>query len=102
MPSVLPRSSMPMKRERVHSLRRIEASACGMLRASEIMSANACSAAAMVLPVGELTTAMPCCVAASTSMLSTPTPARPMPSIFVACSMMRSVTFVSLRTTIAS
>ena len=37
-----------------------------------------CSAAAIVLPPGELTTRTPFCVAALTSTLSTPTPALPM------------------------
>ena len=79
MPSVRPRSSMPVN--------------CGPLplaaphrrvgrgdpagRARSI-SASVCSAAAMVLPVGALTTVMPARVAASRSTLSTPTPARPM------------------------
>ena len=36
-----------------------------------------CSAAAIVLPVGALTTVIPAAVAASRSTLSTPTPARP-------------------------
>ena len=102
MPSVLFRSSTPMNRERAHSPRRIDASACGMFRASAIISANACSAAAIVFPVGALTTAMPRWVAASTSMLSTPTPARPMQSIRPACPITRAVTLVSLRTINAS
>ena len=49
-----------------------------MRRASPYSSASVCSAAAIVLPVGALTTVMPARVAASRSTLSTPTPARPM------------------------
>ena len=77
MPSVLPFTSVPMKAERFHFWSRSDALACGMLRAMESMMAMVCSAAAMVLPVGALTTAMPRRVAASRSTLSTPTPARP-------------------------
>ena len=54
------------------------ASACGILRAAETMSENACSAVEMVFPPGVFMTMMPRRVAASTSTLSTPTPARPM------------------------
>ena len=48
--------------------------------------ARACSAAAMVLPSGELTTTIPLRVAAGTSTLSTPTPARPIIFNFVPAS----------------
>ena len=65
MPSVLPRSSRPVKRLRAHSPRRSEASAAGMWRASANSRASVCSAAAIVLPVGALTTTMPAAVAAS-------------------------------------
>ena len=54
-----------------------DASACGTQRASAKSSAIVCSAAATMLPRGALTTRMPLRVAAGTSMLSTPTPARP-------------------------
>ena len=77
MPRVRPRSSMPVKRARVHSPRRIEASAAAIRRATAKSRASVCSAAAMVLPVGALTTTTPAAVAASRSTLSTPTPARP-------------------------
>ena len=56
-----------------------------MLRASESIIAIVCSVAARVLPSGALATMIPFRVAASTSMLSTPTPARPMNFIFFAC-----------------
>ena len=101
-PRVLLRSSIPVNLLRVHSPRRMDASACGMFRASDIISAKACSAAAIVLPVGALTTAMPISVAASMSMLSTPTPARPMAWSRPAFAMTEAVTFVSLRTSSAS
>jgi hypothetical protein len=78
IPSVRPRSCTPWKAERVHSPRRIDASAAAILRATAKSRAIVCSAAAIVLPVGALTTVMPARVAASRSTLSTPTPARPM------------------------
>ena len=53
------------------------ACACGMLRASASISAMVCSAAATMFDCGALATTMPRLVAASTSTLSTPTPARP-------------------------
>ena len=63
------------------------------------IKAMVCSAAATVLPVGALTTAMPALVAASKSMLSTPMPARPTTCSFFAVSITSLVTLVSLRTT---
>ena len=48
-----------------------------MWRARDSIRAMVCSATAMVLLVGALTTTMPRRVAASRSMLSTPVPARP-------------------------
>ena len=47
-------------------------------RASEMSKAIVCSAVVIVLPSGAFITTMPRIVAAFTSMLSTPTPARPM------------------------
>ncbi len=55
----------------------MEAVACGMWRASEMSSAMACSAVVMLLPPGVFITTMPRAVAAGTSTLSTPMPARP-------------------------
>ena len=52
--------------------------ACGIERASEMSKAIVCSAVVIVLPSGAFITTMPRIVAAFTSMLSTPTPARPM------------------------
>src|ERR1700730_6816582 len=76
-PNVLPRISVPRNFDRVHSPRLTDASACGTQRASANNSAMVCSAAAMMLPRGAFTTTMPFRVAVGTSMLSTPTPARP-------------------------
>src|SRR5437899_9739803 len=101
-PRVLPRISVPMKFARVHSPRFTDASACGTERASEHRRAIVCSAAATMLPRGALTTRMPRRVAAGTSMLSTPTPARPTTRSFLPASMIGAVTRVSLRTTSAS
>src|SRR5947209_15316355 len=61
-----------------------------------------CSAAATMLPRGALTTRIPRRVAAATSMLSTPTPARPTTRSLLPASMTGAVTRVSLRTTSAS
>ena len=77
MPSTLPRSSAPVKLPRSHSPRRTDASAAGMRRSIASMSATVCSAAAMVLPVGALTTMTPAAVAAPRSMRSVPTLATP-------------------------
>ncbi len=101
-PSVLSRSSMPMNRDRSHRPARSERSAAGRLRASASIIAMACSVAAMVLPVGAFNTSTPRWVAASMSMLSTPTPARPTTRRRGAASSTSAVTFVSLRTTSAS
>ena len=65
-----------------------------MLRAIETISEKACSAVEMVFPPGVFITMMPRLVAASTSTLSTPTPARPTTLSFVAASMTLALTFV--------
>ena len=57
-----------------------------------------CSAAAMVLPVGALTTVIPARVAASRSTLSTPTPARPMTTRRVPAAISSASTWTWLRT----
>ena len=77
MPSVLPRSSAPMSSPRLHSPRRMDASAAGTRRTSASISDMVCSAAAIVLPVGAFTTITPARVAASRSILSTPMLATP-------------------------
>ena len=61
-----------------------------------------CSAAALILPDGELTTIIPSFVAAGTSTLSTPTPARATTLSFLAAFNKVSVTLVSDRTIRAS
>src|SRR5207302_540839 len=101
-PSVLPRTSTPTNLARVHSPRLTDASAWGTQRARANSNAIVCSAAATMLPRGALTTRMPFWVAAVTSMLSTPTPARPTTRSFRPASMTGAVTRVSLRTTRAS
>ncbi len=62
---------------RDHSPRFKDASAAATRRARANISASECSAAATALPPGALTTTMPRAVAAATSMVSTPAPARP-------------------------
>ena len=102
MPSVLPRSSTPVNCDRFHSPRRIDASAAAVRRASPNSSASVCSAAAIVLPVGALTTVIPARVAASRSTLSTPTPARPTTTSRVPAAISSASTLTWLRTTSAS
>ena len=80
----------------------IEAVACGMWRASAISSAIACSAVVIVLPPGVFITTMPRAVAAGTSTLSTPIPARPITRSSWPAAITSAVTFVPLRITSAS
>ena len=61
-----------------------------------------CSAAEMTVDSGAFATTMPRRVAASTSTLSIPTPARPITLRLSARPMSSAVTFVAERTTIAS
>jgi hypothetical protein len=61
-----------------------------------------CSAAAIVLPVGALTTMIPARVAASRSTLSTPTPARPITTMRVPAAISSASTWTWLRTISAS
>ena len=96
MASVFSYSSVPTNRLRSHSPSCMEAFACAMLRAqASDEGAIVCSAADTRLEVGALHTMMPRSVAASTSTLSTTTPARPMTRSFSAASSTRSVTFVA-------
>ena len=76
-PSVLSYSSTPLNFERSHAPPVSEPCACGTLRASASSSASVCSAAVITFDCGALATITPRLVAASTSTLSTPTPARP-------------------------
>ena len=68
-----------------------------MLRASASSSAIVCSAAVTTLDCGALATTIPRLVAASTSTLSTPTPARPITRRFVAWPISSAVIFVAER-----
>ncbi len=101
-PSVFSESSTPVNFFFSHSPRFIEASAGATLRASASSIATACSAALVMFPSGVFITTTPLRDAAGTSTLSTPTPARPTTFRRSAASRMRAVTFVALRTTIAS
>ena len=77
MPSVFSYSSTPENFERSHLPLVSDACAWGMLRASASSSAIVCSAAVTTFDSGALATTIPRRVAAATSTLSTPTPARP-------------------------
>lgn len=76
MPSVLRPTSTPTSAPRSQRPALTPPSARPTLRAVASSRATVCSAALRMLPEGELTTTMPRPVAAGTSMLSTPTPAR--------------------------
>ena len=98
-PSVLSRSSTPMKRPRSQPPLRVERSACGIRRASAHVMAMVCSAAVTELPWGVFMTTMPRLVAAFMSTLSTPVPARPTTLSRAARSTSSAVTLVAERTT---
>ena len=102
MASVFSNSSTPVKRARSHSPACMDAFACATCRAQASMSAKACSAAETMFEVGALHTTMPRSVAAATSTLSTPMPARPMTRRFAAASTTSRVTCVPDRTMSAS
>jgi hypothetical protein len=101
-PRVLPFSSTPMNFARVHSPRLVEACASGMLRQSDSSMAIVCSVADITFAVGALMTRMPRAVQASTSTLSSPTPARPMMRRRVPALTSSCVTAVPLRVMRAS
>ena len=101
-PSVLPVTSMPPNLERSHFPWTRLACAWGMLRAWDTSRAMACSAADSELEPAALQTTMPRRVAAGTSTLSTPVPARPTTFRRSARAISSAVTLVALRTTIAS
>jgi len=102
MPRVLPSSSVPRNFERFHSPRFTLACASGMLRQSASSMAIVCSVADMMLAVGALMTRIPRAVQASTSTLSSPTPARPTMRSLVPAFTSSSVTAVPLRVMSAS
>ena len=73
-------------------------SAWGIWRARDINMARVCSAVVTVFPAAAFMTTMPRRVAAPTSMLSTPVPARPTTRSRVPRASRSSVTLVLLRT----
>ena len=95
-------SSIPPQRERSQRPSFSAACACGMLRASATSSPIVCSAAETTVESGAFATTIPRRVAASTSTLSTPTPARPITFSRSARSITSAVSFVAERITIAS
>ena len=76
-PSVFSYTSTPPNRDRSHRPAVNDACACGILRANANINAIVCSAAATMFDCGALATMIPRLVAAATSTLSTPIPARP-------------------------
>ena len=101
-PRVFSLSSTPVYLERFHSPFFRAVLACGMLRAVATSRPQASSAAVTMLEVGALTTITPALVAAETSTLSRPTPARATTRSFFAAAMASASTLVALRTRIAS
>ena len=101
MPRILLCSSTPSHRVRFHSPFRRSRSACGTLRAWASSSAMVCSAADSTFDCGAFTTMTPRRVAASTSTLSRPMPARPTTTSSSAASSTSAVTWVALRITSA-
>jgi len=102
MPNVLFLSSTPISFSLCHLPDLSWLFASGTLRARASIRAMVCSAADTVLAVGALTTTIPFLVAASTSILSVPTPALPITFSFSPRSMISAPTLVWLRTTKAS
>ena len=102
MPSVLPLSSVPCSDFFSHFPACISSLARPMWRAMASIKARVCSATAMALAPGVFITAMPLRVAASRSMLSTPTPARPITRSLWACSSSSALTCTAERTMSAS
>ena len=78
------------------------ASAAGIWRAADSISASACSAALWIFDVGALTTSTPRAVAAATSTLSRPTPARATIFSLGAAASTSASTVVAERTSSAS
>ena len=76
-----------------------DATACGMWRASAIIKEIVCSPVVTLLPPGVFMTTMPRLVAASASIFSKPTPARPITLRFFAASINSAVILVPLRIT---
>ena len=101
-PATLSCSSTPVKADRFHWPACSEAMAWGTFRAAASSSATACSAALTMLEVGAFTTITPALVAASTSTLSRPTPARATTRSLGACSRASASMVVALRMITAS
>src|SRR5918996_1038135 len=102
MPRVLPYSSVPWNRRRSQPPLRRAAWAWGMLRAWARIRATVCSAAEITFDWGALTTMIPSRVAAATSTLSRPMPARPTTLRSRPASSTSASTLVADRTTRAS
>ncbi len=102
MPTVFSNSSMPVYLLRFHSPRVRAAWAGLMWRAAASIRATASSAALAMLEVGALTTSTPFWVAALTSTLSRPTPARATTLSRLAAASASSSTLVAERTRTAS
>ena len=102
MPRVFPINSTPVYFLRFHSPFWVVSFATAIWRAIASIIPIVCSVAAVVLPPGELITIMPRFVASGTSILSTPTPARPMIFRFFAAANTSFVTFDAERTISAS
>ena len=96
-PSTLPCSSTPSHFERSQRPATSAEWAWGMLRAWASSSAMACSATERMFDVGALTTMTPRSVAAVTSTLSRPTPARPTTWSDVPAASTSAVTWVAER-----
>ena len=98
MPSVLSASSTPSHRDALPAARPSRAAwAWGTLRAWASSSAMVCSAAEMMFDCGALTTMTPRRVAASTSTLSRPMPARPTTTRSAPAASTSAVTWVAER-----
>ena len=96
-PRVLSASSTPVQRLRSQRPCTSAAWAWGMLRAWANSSAMVCSAADRMFDCGALTTITPRSVAAPTSTLSRPIPARPTTTMSVAAASTSAVTWVAER-----
>ena len=97
MPSVFSYTSTPPNFDRSHLCEVSEPCAWGTLRASASSSAIVCSAAVTMFDCGALATMIPRLVAAGTSTLSTPIPARPTTRRLVAFASRSAVTWVAER-----
>ncbi|BAA30494.1 119aa long hypothetical protein [Pyrococcus horikoshii OT3] len=102
IPMVLPSSSIPIASFFAHTPSLIFLSAKAIFLATENINPTASSATLLELAAGALTTSIPFSLAASTSMLSKPTPALAITLSFGALSITLLVTLGLLLTIIAS